>query len=246
MICFQGIKWRDEHSAPFSWMTRSQFNLSLIDGGGDDGKSSSKPNYSATKLNPVESKNLLIKDSFVDPPNIVLGGSSSKIASIKSKLPQKVGGDENLLMKLKSKTAVLKIHSTLKSAISKSGTENYVTKAEGSEKEILVQPKANFSIVPGSKLSKPAMSKQLIAKPRTPPPPPPTKGRSVNESNSSAIERKALLSEYSVPEKLGICEESTQTNINADSHEIFDEFYVNLKNPSKDVPKTGFDFLDNW
>jgi hypothetical protein len=103
----QGIKWRDEHSAPFSWLTRSQQDLRIF--GSSDlmatpthtkkmSKSSTPVRRSKPPAPPTPA------DLHMDPPSLVLGGSSAKLITTNSS-PNK----QNILNKLISKTAVFKL-----------------------------------------------------------------------------------------------------------------------------------------
>ncbi|XP_066990981.1 uncharacterized protein C1orf198 homolog [Anabrus simplex] len=252
------LVWRDEHSAPFSWMTRSQLDLSIFcDKNQLDVKMSPLRNRDASipsksKTGPSKQVQLSQQDSFVDPPSIVLGGSTSKLASAlspKLKFPPKSSsGDDNLLTKLKNKTAVLKIQS-IKSVISKNGGENIGTRGDDAERQTLVQPRNNCSVVPNHRLSKSGHSKP-VSKPKTPPPPPPIKPKQAPEPTRTNAdpEKKALLQESPATEQMSKSqEEETIGKIEGDLDSL-EDFHIDLNNPVQgdDVPKTGFDFLDNW
>jgi hypothetical protein len=195
--------------------------------------------------------------SFIDPPNIVLGGSSSKLVgaiSSKLKFPPKLGnGDNNLLTKIKNKTAVLKIQ-TLKNTVSKASGDNSIHNNQP-ERGILVQSKYNCTVTPSSKLPKPGGGKAVISKPKTPPPPPPCKQKPQTvPSPHTDSEKVALLQESPAYEVAGRQSPTCDIEGNHDvrrSDESLDRFYnfhVELNIPSRNdtVPKTGFDFLDNW
>jgi hypothetical protein len=190
--------------------------------------------------------------SFIDPPSIVLGGSSSKLISVltsKLKFPPKSGiGDDNLLTKIKNKTAILKIQ-TFKSSVSKTSGENCVRNNEA-ERGTLVQSKSSCTVMPNSKTSKPAGGKAVISKPKTPPPPPPPcKQKPVATlSSQTDTEKVALLPESSANEVAGTQSAKYDDDVRGGSLDSLDNFHVELKIPSGSdtVPKTGFDFLDNW
>ncbi|KAJ9578250.1 hypothetical protein L9F63_005520 [Diploptera punctata] len=253
-----GLSWRDEHSAPFMWMTQSQLNLCNVDNAEPIRKRlntiANIPVGSQQKLKTSPNKRphtAHTSVSFVDPPSIVLGGSSSKIASTvasKLKFPPKVGtGDDNLLTKIKNKTAILKIQ-TLKSNVGKTNNNSSSHNNEG-EKEILVQPKPNCSIVPSTK-PKTGGGKSVISKPKTPPPPPPIKTKPPAPSAPVDSEKIALLQESPGNELSSQNEVRRTGNVrnSVGSLESLDNFHLELKIPSgtDKVPKTGFDFLDNW
>lgn len=256
------MTWHDEHSAPFSWMTRSQLNLCIVDIADNVRKHENtiasipvtkqqKPKAPAPKKTNAPHSSV----SFIDPPSIVLGGSSSKlINALTSKLkfpPKSETRDDNLLTKIKNKTAILKIQ-TFKSSVSKTNGDNSVCSNEA-ERRTLVQPKSSTA-VPNSKTSKPVGGKGVISKPKTPPPPPPPcKQKQVATlSSQTDTEKMALLPESSASEAAGTqsakCDDDDDVRGIGVSPDSLDNFHVELKIPSRSdtVPKTGFDFLDNW
>ncbi|GFG40147.1 hypothetical protein Cfor_11983, partial [Coptotermes formosanus] len=257
-----GLTWCDEHSAPFTWMTRSQLNLCIIDNADSVMKyenaiasipvtKQEKPKAPAHKKTNAPHSSV----SFIDPPNIVLGGSSSKLLSaLSSKLkfpPKSETRDDNLLTKIKNKTAVLKIQ-TLKSTVSKTNGDNSIHSNEA-ERETLVQSKSSCNIMPNSKTPKPVGGKTVISKPKTPPPPPPPCKQKPLATLIPQIdtEKMALLRETSADEvacqQAPKCDDDDVRGIGG-SLDSLDNFHVELKIPSGSdtVPKTGFDFLDNW
>jgi hypothetical protein len=245
-------------------MTQSQLNLCIVDNAEHVRRhqniianipltNQQKPKASTHKK--IHSPQSTV--SFIDPPNIVLGGSSSKfVGAISSKLkfpPKSGNGDDSLLTKIKNKTAVLKIQ-TLKSTVSKTNGVNSVHSNEP-EKGILVQSKCNPTVIPSSKFPKPGGGKAVIAKPKTPPPPPPCKQKSQTVlSPEIDSEKVALLRESSADEFAGRqspkCDNEGNHDVRSSdgSLDSFDNFHVELRTPSRNdtVPKTGFDFLDNW
>jgi hypothetical protein len=243
-------------------MTRSQLNLCIVDNANSVGKyentiasipitKQQKPNAPAHKKTNAPHSSV----SFIDPPNIVLGGSSSKLVSIlSSKLkfpPKSETGDDNLLTKIKNKTAILKIQ-TLKATVSKANGDSsiHINKAE---RETLFQGKSSCTVISNSKLPKPVGSKPVISKPKTPPPPPPPCKQKPLTMLSPQIdtEKTALLRESSADEvasqQLPKCDYDDVRDLRG-SVDSLDNFRVELKIPSGSdtVPKTGFDFLDNW
>lgn len=236
-------------------MTQSQLNLCIIDEAEPVRKcQNTTPNTPVTnqqKTSPHKKINAPQSNvSFIDPPNVVLGGSSSKLVgaiSSKLKFPPKTGtGEDNLLTKIKNKTAVLRIQ-TSKSTASKTNGDNSVN---GPEREILVQSKYKCSVIPSSKLPKPGGGKSVISKPKTPPPPPPCKQKPlIVPSPHIDSEERALLQE-SPADELGHQSQKCDYDVicSGGSLDSLDKFHVELKIPSTSdtVPKTGFDFLDNW
>lgn len=244
-------------------MTRSQLNLCIIDNAEHVRRHqnivanipvTNRQKSKASSHKKIHSQHSSV--SFIDPPNIVLGGSSSKlVGSVTSKIkfPPK-SGDDNLLTKIKNKTAVLKIQ-TLKSTVGKSSGDKSFHSNEP-ERGILVQSKYNCSVIPSSKLPKPGGGKAVISKPKTPPPPPPPckqKPQTVLTPQFDS-EKVALLHESNADElacrQSSTCdnEESNDVRCSDESLDSFDNFHVELNIPSSSdtVPKTGFDFLDNW
>ncbi|XP_049943059.1 uncharacterized protein C1orf198 homolog isoform X1 [Schistocerca serialis cubense] len=246
----QAVKWRDEHSAPFTWMTQSQLNLSIMDSTEKDSRK--PPLQSSDTLFTPSKKPFTTSDGFVDPPDVVLGGSSSRLAaSLSPKInlaTKNPCGEDSLLTKLKNKTAVLKIQTTLKSTMGKPEPERVPCQSDN-DKQALVHTKTIRSTSNNLKNTKNLGNKPLVSKPKTPPPPPPTKQKHISETKlEEDPERKALLpgaptsGQNSKETKEHLVVKST-TSI--DSIDL-DDFRINLNSPSKDVPKTGFDFLDNW
>ena len=256
------MTWHDEHSAPFSWMTRSQLNLCIVDNADSVRKyentvasitvtKQQKPKVPAHKKTNAPHSGV----SFIDPPSIVLGGSSSKLVSaLSSKLkfpPKSETREDNLLTKIKNKTAVLKIQ-TFRSSASKTNGGNCVHSNEA-ERGTLVQPKPSCNLMPNSKTSKLVGGKAVISKPKTPPPPPPPCKQKplATLSSQNDTEKMALLQESSADEVAGQhsakCDGGDVRGIGG-SLDSLDNFHVELKIPSgsDSVPKTGFDFLDNW
>jgi len=190
--------------------------------------------------------------SFIDPPSIVLGGSSSKlISALSSKLrfpPKSETRDDNLLTKIKNKTAILKIQ-TFKSSMSKTNGDNCVR-----SNEVMVQSKSSCTVMPNSKTSKLVGGKAVISKPKNPPPPPPPCKQKplATLSSQTDTENVALIPESSANEVAGKqsakCDDDDDVRGIGGSLDSLDNFHVELKIPSGSdtVPKTGFDFLDNW
>lgn len=255
------MTWHDEHSAPFSWMTQSQLNLCIVDNEDNMRKyentiasipitKQQKPKAPAHKKTSAPHSSV----SFIDPPSIVLGGSSSKlISALTSKLkfpPKSETRDDNLLTKIKNKTAILKIQ-TFKSSVSKTNGDNCVHSNEA-ERGTLVQSKSSCTVMPNSKTSKPVGGKAVISKPKTPPPPPPPRKQKPLATLSSQVdtEKMALLPDSSANEVAGKQSAKCDDDVRGigGSLDSLDNFRVEFKIPSGSdtVPKTGFDFLDNW
>ncbi|CAG2058757.1 unnamed protein product [Timema podura] len=234
-----GFSWQDEHSSPFTWLTQSQLNLNIFK---DSEISTKKSRGSLESQEPlVPTKKPPSVYSFVDPPNIVLGGSTTKLVSnTRLKFPPKSSNTEDnsegLILRLKNKTAVLKIQS-LKSVVGRSGIKKVNNTQEN---ESLVTANNKCTVVPSLKLLKPVGVKSAISKPKNPPPPPPPVKSPLTEKPHHEFETKALLSTTSTKDYM------SPMNINKillEKEKHFEDF-----NPSTSgsVLKTGFDFLDNW
>lgn len=238
-------------------MTQSQLNLCIVDEAESVRKcqntTANIPVTNQQKTSPHKRINAPQSNvSFIDPPNVVLGGSSKLVGAISSKLkfPPKSGtGEENLLTKIKNKTVILRIQSSKLTASNMNGDSSVHTNE--ADRETLVQSKYNCSVIPSSKLPKPGGGKAVISKPKTPPPPPPSKQKPLTvPSPHIDSEKMALLQESPADELAGqqlpkcdcdvICSDGSLDSL--------DSVNVELKIPSKSdtVPKTGFDFLDNW
>ncbi|KAK3928440.1 hypothetical protein KUF71_016687 [Frankliniella fusca] len=318
-----GLTWRDEHSAPFSWLTQSQLNLSLA---GEKAIFTASPPQVKPRLAPfrgphtppkaenglkvngnrVENGTELSnnsdgnRESFIDPPRVVLGGSAgntAKLASVigaKLKFPATGKGNgvpspngtgnnnpqptedaqsSSLLSKLKSKTGILKIPASLKNvANGKGSTENASRNKNGdSDRENLVQGKNNINVLPAKHNKAPA-PKPPVAKPKTPPPPPPSKRKSSCEGMAAMDpERMALLGDSWSSELSGAQSSKSATMKSAaeslamatDSASDMETASSSVRSPSvtsppretapdfmepltDNIPKTGFEFLDNW
>lgn len=322
----QGLTWRDEHSAPFSWLTQSQLNLNLL---GDKmailncaSPPQVKPRHPPFRspLSPPKVESTLKSygkeadnisencsnvnsnpESFIDHPRVVLGGSAgntAKLASVigaKLKFPVAAKGNGNslngtgnnapqnvednqslsLLSKLKSKTAILKIPTSLKNvANGKSNSENVSRNKSGeSDRENLVQGKNMINVLP-AKHHKAMAPKPPVSKPKTPPPPPPAKRKSSCEGMAAMDpERMALLGD-SWSSELSAAQSSKSATMKSaaeslamatDSASDMETASTSVRSPSvtsppretapdfmepiagaDNIPKTGFEFLDNW
>lgn len=322
------MTWRDEHSAPFSWLTQSQLNLTLSGDKVTLFNSLSPPqvkprlapfrsphtqpkNDSTVKSNAKEtdSESEITNNAsgngepFIDHPRVVLGGSAgntAKLASVigaKLKFPAKGNGAQSsngtgnstsqsvddtqsssLLSKLKNKTAILKIPTSLKNvANGKSSSENASKSKSGeSDRENLVQGKNMINILP-AKHNKPMAPKPPVSKPKTPPPPPPPPSKRKSSCEGMATmdpERMALLGD-SWSSELSAAQSSKSATMKSaadslamtttDSASDMETASTSVRSPSvtsppretapdfmepiagaDNIPKTGFEFLDNW
>lgn len=108
-----GLTWRDEHSAPFSWLTQSQLNLNL-EGNKSSIFNTASPPQVKPRLPPFRSPHVQTKadsaiktsenenepevcntangnnESFIDHPRVVLGGSAGNTAKLASVIGAKL------------------------------------------------------------------------------------------------------------------------------------------------------------
>lgn len=294
-VHFQGLSWRDEHSGPFSWKTPSQIDLSIFGSKSSpendtDVVYSNKINktckeFSSPKkiwgngvANGEESKQKTHaeKNGFKkhvetpDSPNVVLGGTCSKISGLCSKLkflpgksfsyevktvvtPSNHANDVNILEKIRA-SAVNKIQNTIKLV----GGKAEKKAVEVDESENLVHGKEAVTIV---RLQKPS---PRVNKPKSPPPPPPPSLKPLQKSEEPSkkpnqiyendSENAGLLqdnSDHSLPsadqDSATFDVQSKVTReLSGDINSMSTEC-TPLSGPSFDnIPKSGFDFLDNW
>lgn len=81
------------------------------------------------------------------------------------------------------------------------------------------------------------VGKALLSKPKTPPPPPPSK--------QVVMEKKALLSVDNESDPDEVAESKTPPAFPFNKQMFLDKTAL-LSVDNESVPKTGFDFLDNW
>ncbi|XP_063219363.1 uncharacterized protein C1orf198 homolog [Bacillus rossius redtenbacheri] len=243
------FSWHDEHSAPFSWMTRSQLDLKISCDHEAVYPGDEVPAASSFLEDQKTMSVLTTKESFIDPPGIVLGGSTSKFANpteFENKYTSKANNNEErtLFGKIKFSAAILK-NQTIKSALNKAGIDSSHKKFAGCENDVLLKTKNKCTVVPSSKILKQSVVKPVILKPKSPPPPPPNRSKSLLEENfQNFSETKSLLHE-----SLHVTSKNYSTK--PDLMNKTDSFDTNQKDTSSQsvdisVPKTGFDFLDNW
>lgn len=201
------------------------------------------------------------------------GAQSSNGTSNNSSQPVEDAQSPSLLSKLKSKTGILKIPASLKNvANGKGSTENNSRNKNGdSDRENLVQGKNVINVLPAKHNKAPA-PKPPVAKPKTPPPPPPSKRKSSCEGMAAMDpERMALLGD-SWSSELSAAQSSKSATMKSaaeslamatDSASDMETASTSVRSPSvtsppretapdfmepitDNIPKTGFEFLDNW
>ncbi|KAF4526953.1 hypothetical protein B566_EDAN015453 [Ephemera danica] len=227
----KGIKWRDEHSAPFSWLTRSQQDLRIF--GSDDPVPSSSHQKLSKSSTPVRKSRpkppappAPMQLQHMDPPSLVLGGSSADLITCTSPTKQ------TILNKLISKTAVFKLPFAGKVA----GPAE--ARSCSAELESLLS-KDGCGVTP--KIVKPS-----VLKPKSPPPPPPAKPAKKMPPPTLPKPQKVP-----TPEAAEEKEEEFQEMRAEDQKEgspllpATPSFEID-DNSASAIPKTGFEFLDNW
>lgn len=195
----QTLRWRDEHSAPFSFMTQSQMNLSLIDSS-EDMKSRSMRTYfgeSPHFSSPVKAQrnNCSLSDSYSSAHQVSCYPSDCFTSSLfesdqcSDLLTNELDSEhsDSIFAKLINKTSLLKLQSNIEDDME--------------------------SLVRDSDTDKSQSNTTLVVTPRT-------KSSDINEST-------ALLETPS-------------------SYSSFQSSQLNQEEEERSIPKTGFEFLDNW
>ncbi|XP_076658854.1 uncharacterized protein LOC143362508 isoform X1 [Halictus rubicundus] len=190
------LRWRDEHSAPFSFMTQSQINLSIIDST-EDTKSKliraqfgETPHFSSPSKSQRNNSNSL-NDTYASH-QVSRFQTDCFISSIyDDKQLLKSNGDEHtesIFTKLMNKTSLLKLQNN-----SDDDMESLVRERDSDTDK--------------------SLSNTLVVMSRT-------KSSDINEST-------ALLETPS-------------------SYSSFQSSQLNQEDEERTIPKTGFEFLDNW
>jgi len=236
-------------------------------------------------------------DSFVDDPQVVLGGSAGSTAKLAAVIGSKLkltpvsapkhsgttsdtsaqdAPSTGLLSKLKNKTAILRIPASLKGVTSpKSDSRN---KSDKGDKVSLVQKRNNINVAPAKSTKNPAPQPPVL-KPKGPPPPPPIHSKSVIDDNkgSADVEKVALLGDSwsselsaaqsstlkstastlkSTVESLAMATDSSDVDLGSSTTTMLSPYetsprqtdpeFMQFVSESGSIPKTGFEFLDNW
>ncbi|KOC68167.1 Uncharacterized protein C1orf198 like protein [Habropoda laboriosa] len=195
------LRWRDEHSAPFSFMTQSQMNLSIIDST-EDAKSKliraqfgETPHFSSPAKAQRNNTNSL-NDTYTSSHTVnrfqsdCFSNSIFEDEQCSNLLKGSVDGDhsESIFAKLMNKTSLLKLQNNL-----------------ADDMESLMRER-------DSDTDK-SQSNTMVVMSRT-------KSSDINEST-------ALLETPS-------------------SYSSFQSSQLNQEDEERTIPKTGFEFLDNW
>ncbi|KAM3861181.1 uncharacterized protein C1orf198 homolog isoform 2-T2 [Diretmus argenteus] len=253
----EDITWQDEHSAPFSWETKSQLEFSLISGPMDQIVSASQADSKTTK---VSHTSQLSKST---PGTKVSGGEEEssfwKISAERSRLEGEQADFQSL-----TPSQIKSLEKGEKSLPSYLRQETSVPPAASKEPEVAADPHPPA----------PAKPKQRAPKPPAPPPPVavavsatpasisitptpvppvvipstaaweraqstlPSAGNALDDVFSPNLMPKPL--KPSNPSAAGL-EKRKKDEAESPTSPTFSQF-----NTSSNILKTGFDFLDNW
>ncbi|EGI63419.1 PREDICTED: uncharacterized protein C1orf198 homolog [Acromyrmex echinatior] len=181
------LRWRDEHSAPFSFMTQSQMNLSLIDSNEDVKSRSMRTHFGELShfSSPVKTQrnNCSLSDNYNSLTSDLF--ESDQCSDL---LTNEIDSEhsDSIFVKLINKTSLLKLQNNVEDDLE--------------------------SLVRDSDTDK-SQSNTLVVTSRT-------KSSDINEST-------ALLETPS-------------------SYSSFQSSQLNQEEEERSIPKTGFEFLDNW
>ncbi|XP_070164204.1 uncharacterized protein C1orf198 homolog [Polyergus mexicanus] len=194
------LRWRDEHSAPFSFMTQSQMNLSLIDSNEDVKSKSMKTHFGESShfSSPVKAQRSItcsMNDSYNSAHQISCYQSDCYTTSLfennqcSDLLTNRIDSEhsDSIFAKLINKTSLLKLQSNIED-----------------DMESLVRER-------DSDTDKSQSNTVVMSR---------TKSSDINEST-------ALLETPS-------------------SYSSFQSSQLNQEEEERSIPKTGFEFLDNW
>ncbi|XP_003707927.1 uncharacterized protein LOC100880697 [Megachile rotundata] len=195
------LRWRDEHSAPFSLMTQSQMNLSIIDSS-EDAKSKSiraqfgESSHFSSPAKSQRNNSSSLNDNYTLPlavnrfPTDRFSNSIFGDEQCSGLLEGNIDNDhsESIFAKLINKTSLLKLQTNL-----------------ADDMESLVRERDSDT--------EKSQSNTLVVMSRT-------KSSDINEST-------ALLETPS-------------------SYSSFQSSQLNQEEEERTIPKTGFEFLDNW
>ncbi|XP_066584488.1 uncharacterized protein C1orf198 homolog isoform X1 [Prorops nasuta] len=187
------LRWRDEHSAPFSFMSQSQMNLSLGDGSEEPSKSmrshfGEPTHYTSTTRtqNDLKEYNLCSQEFRYASDEYSSSIFESEDCSILLKSNSGNDNSDNIFAKLINKTALLKLQGT------DDDLENLVPNRDSDSNKSQMTSTVTIT----------------------------TKSTDINEST-------ALLETPS-------------------SYNSFQSTQLNQDEEERSIPKTGFEFLDNW
>ncbi|XP_030578070.1 uncharacterized protein C1orf198 homolog [Archocentrus centrarchus] len=250
----EDITWQDEHSAPFSWETKSQMDFSLTSGSADQGISSSQADAKAvkaasqigkstpgTKVSVSEGRRPEEESSFwkISAERSRLEGEQADFQSLTpSQIKSIEKGEKPLPSYLRQETSV--------SPREPETAEPHPPAPTRSTKQRAPRPPAPPPPVPTAVSATPA---SISISPNPPPPisVPSSNGgwersQSTLPSVSNTVDEMFSSNLVSKPSNLPKeKEKQEESSPNLDISPNFTQF-----NTSSSILKTGFDFLDNW
>ncbi|KAM9354648.1 uncharacterized protein C1orf198 homolog [Pholidichthys leucotaenia] len=252
----EDITWQDEHSAPFSWETKSQLDFSLTPGSADQGVPSSQADSKAAKAphsNQIGKNTAGAKVSLSEEES-----SFWKISSERSRLEGEQSEFQSLTpSQIKSiEKGEKPLPSYLRQEITLTSkepepVESHPPPPVKSTKQRAPKPPAPPPPVPTAVSATPASISIAPAPPVSVPPSSSSssiagweRSQSTLPSVSNTLDEVFSSSLLSKPPNASSStekERDEEGSPNADSSPTFSQF-----NTSSSILKTGFDFLDNW
>ncbi|XP_039981381.1 uncharacterized protein C1orf198 homolog [Xiphias gladius] len=251
----EDITWQDEHSAPFSWETKSQLDFNLTSGSADQGLSASQADSKSAKA--LHSSQLGTKVSVSEGRRPEEESSFWKISAERSRLegeqadfqsltPSQIKslekGEKSLPSYLRQETSV--------PSKEPEATDSHPPAPTRPTKQRAPKPPAPQPPVPTAVSATPASISI------SPNPAPPVKvsstvagwerSQSTLPSVSNTVDEMFSSSMMSKPSNISPSvekekEKEEEGSANFDNNPTFSQF-----NTSSSILKTGFDFLDNW
>ncbi|XP_022071196.1 uncharacterized protein C1orf198 homolog [Acanthochromis polyacanthus] len=253
----EDITWQDEHSAPFSWETKSQLEFGLTSGSAEgisasqaDSKSTKVPHSSqlgkstpGTKVSVSEVRRPEEESSFwkISAERSRLEGEQADFQSLTpSQIKSLEKGEKSLPSYLRQESSVIsKEHEA---------AEHHPPPPARSTKQRAPKPPAPQPPLPAAVSATPA---SISISPNPPPPVSVSssiagweRSQSTLPSVSNTLDEMFSSSLMSKPSSLSASvekEKEEEASPNFDGSPTFSQF-----NTSNSVLKTGFDFLDNW
>ncbi|GAA6214954.1 uncharacterized protein C1orf198 homolog [Lates japonicus] len=249
----EDITWQDEHSAPFSWETKSQLEFSLTSGSAEQGisalqadsKSAKAPHSSqlGTKVSVSEGRRPEEESSFwkISAERSRLEGEQAEFQSLTpSQIKSLEKGEKPLPSYLRQETSV--------TSKEPEAAESHPPAPTRSTKQRAPKPPAPQPPVPTAVSATPA---SISISPN--PAPPVTvsstvagweRSQSTLPSVSNTLDEMFSSSLMSKPSNISTSvekEKEEEASPKLDASPTFSQF-----NTSSSILKTGFDFLDNW
>ncbi|XP_008287249.1 uncharacterized protein C1orf198 homolog [Stegastes partitus] len=252
----EDITWQDEHSAPFSWETKSQMEFSLTSGSADQGISVSQADSKAakvphssqlgkstpgTKVSVSEGRRPEEESSFwkISAERSRLEGEQADFQSLTpSQIKSLEKGEKSLPSYLRQESSV--------SSKEPEAPESHPPPPARSTKQRAPKPPAPQPPIPAAVSATPA---SISISPNPPPPVSVSssvagweRSQSTLPSVSNTLDEMFSSSLMSKPSNLSAnVEKEKQEEGSSNNSPTFSQF-----NTSSNILKTGFDFLDNW